>query len=301
MKSTLLAKCNICPRNCNINRRYQKGICGCGEQVLVNTYQLHYWEEPPISGTLGSGTIFFAGCNMNCVYCQNYIISQQIEGKPVSISRLVEIFYELQEKGAHNINLVTPTHFSLQIMEALSIARKNSLKIPVVWNSNAYEKLETLKLLEGLVDIYLPDFRYFDDSAAVKYSNAPNYPDFAKLAIKEMFRQVGHLQESGGVATKGLLIRILVLPGDIGNARKILKWIASNIDPACHISLMGQYYPAYRAKNFPELSRHLSVEEYREIASFAEHLGFCNGFFQEVGSSSEYTPNFKIDEKNDNE
>ncbi|MEM4248332.1 MAG: radical SAM protein [Candidatus Nanoarchaeia archaeon] len=290
-----MPKCNICPRNCNVDRKFQKGACKCGEQILVNTYQLHYWEEPPISAKHGSGTIFFAGCNMNCVYCQNYIISQQIEGEPVSISQLVKIFFELQEKGAHNINLVTPTHFSLQLKEALSIAKKDKLKIPVVWNSNAFEKVETLKLLEGLVDIYLPDFRYFDNSVALKYSNAPQYPEFAKLAIKEMFRQVGYLQENRGIAVKGILIRILVLPGDIGNAKEILKWIASNIGTESYISLMGQYYPTYRAKEFPELSRHLL--EYQDIADFAEKLGFCNGFFQEVGSSSEYTPNFKANEK----
>lgn len=288
-----LYDCKICPRECGVNRFEASGACLAGALVRVASYQLHLWEEPVISGIHGSGTIFFSGCNMHCVYCQNYEISQKIFGKELSIEELSDIMLELQDRGVHNINLVTPSHFTPQIRLAIIAAKKNGLSIPIVWNSNAYEKVETLKTIEGLVDIYMPDFRYAEIEAAIKYSQAIDYPHVAKIAIKEMFRQVGHLRIKNSVAEKGLLIRILVLPENIGGVDIILKWIAENIGKETYISLMGQYYPAYKAFKYQELSRGLKKEEYNFALHFLEQYAFKNGFTQDIGSDSSYTPNFK--------
>lgn len=288
-----LTTCVICPRDCGVDRQHQVGACGLGATLTVNCSQLHFGEEPVISGQRGSGTIFFAGCNLHCVYCQNYPISQEHRGSPCSVPELVAMMLDLQRQGAHNINLVTPTHFTPQIREALVLARDRGLKIPVVWNSNAYEKVETLKTLEGRVDIYLPDFRYFDEAAAVAYSAAPEYPEVAKSAILEMHRQVGRLTvDDNGLATRGLLIRVLVLPGNLGRADLILEWIAQELGSDTWVSLMGQYYPAGRASQFPELARPVGRAEYDALADRLEDLGLSNGFVQEVGSSAAYTPNF---------
>ncbi len=284
--------CEICPRNCRTDRAETTAFCLMPERAVVAHIQAHFWEEPPISGTKGSGTVFFSGCNMRCVYCQNHGISSTLCGKTTSDEMLAKLFLELMASGVHNINLVTPTHFSGRIATAIRIARKSGLSIPVIWNSNAYEKVETLKMLEGLVDIYLPDFRYFNDDAALRYSRAHSYSSFAKSAILEMFRQVSHLEIRDGVAVRGLLVRILVLPGDLNDCGEILKWIAQSIGVQCHISLMGQYYPAHLASEYPELNRQISQNEYEKIMDFALSLGFEDGYFQEVGSSSDWTPNF---------
>jgi len=287
-----LSNCRICPRNCGVDRRRQVGICGVGAEPKVNCKQLHHWEEPVISGRCGSGTIFFAGCNMKCVYCQNHAISQECRGRECSVAELAGMMLELQSQGAHNVNLVTPTQFTPSIRAALMLVRERELRIPVVWNSNAYEKVETLRSMSGLVDVYLPDFRYFDEAAAVAWSVAPGYPAAAQAAIREMQRQVGELMVVDGLVTRGLLIRILVLPGNLGRADLILDWIARELGNKTAISLMGQYYPAYRAGRHPELNRSLTPAEYEELADLLERYGFSNGYVQEVGSSADYTPDF---------
>jgi len=289
-----LKSCTICPRNCEIDRWFQKGYCKSGVNVKINLWQKHFGEEPVLSGSRGSGTIFFSNCNLGCVFCQNYQISQLGWGKEYSIGELADIMLELQESEAHNINLVSPTHYALQIREAIILAKEKGLKIPIVWNSNAYEKVETLSQLSGLVDIYLPDFKYFSDVSAKKYSDAENYPEIAKKAIKEMFRQVGHLQiDKNGIAVKGLLIRLLVLPENKNQTENILRWIAETLGKETYISLMSQYYPTYRASEFPEINRSLTPAEYQETVEILETLGFENGFVQELEITPEWTPRFK--------
>jgi putative pyruvate formate lyase activating enzyme len=293
MPNSLLSKCLICPRACGVDRHVQAGDCGSGATVRVNCSQLHFWEEPVISGSRGSGTVFFSGCNLRCVYCQNHAISQEHRGSSCSVDELAERMLDLQGQGAHNINLVTPTHFTPLIRDSLVLAKGNGLTVPIVWNSNAYETVETLRSLTGLVDLYLPDFRYFDDTAGRTYSDAPGYPECAKSAILEMFRQVGHLRVVDGVATGGLLIRILVLPGNVNRADRILAWIAEALGNETYLSLMGQYYPTYRAAEHPEINRPVGHAEYGALENLLEELGFDNGFVQEIGSSSDYTPDFR--------
>jgi putative pyruvate formate lyase activating enzyme len=293
MPNSLLSKCLICPRACGVDRHVQAGACGSGATLRVNCSQLHFWEEPVISGSRGSGTVFFSGCNLRCVYCQNYVISQEHRGSSCSVDELAERMLDLQGQGAHNINLVTPTHFTPLIRDSLVLAKGNGLTVPVVWNSNAYETVETLRSLTGLVDLYLPDFRYFDDTVGRTYSDAPGYPECAKSAILEMFRQVGHLRVVGGIATAGLLIRILVLPGNVNRADRILAWIAEALGNETYLSLMGQYYPTYHAAEHPEINRPVSHAEYGALEDLLEELGFDNGFVQEIGSSSDYTPDFR--------
>ncbi len=248
-----------------------------------------------VSGDRGSGTMFFSGCNMHCVYCQNHEISQKPAGREVDTDELAGIMLDLQGRGAHNVNLVTPTQFTPQIRLAIIEAKDRGLSIPVLWNSNAFEKAETLRSLEGIVDVFMPDFRYAMDDPAVKYSGAPGYAGIAKIAISEMFRQVGHLKTADGVVKKGLLVRVLVLPGNVGRAEHALEWIACEIGPETHVSLMGQYYPAYRAGEFPEINRGLSREEYAPAESALEKLGMENGFVQDIGSDSSFTPDFSPD------
>jgi putative pyruvate formate lyase activating enzyme len=293
MPDSLMSNCLLCPRTCGVDRHRQVGACGSGATVQVNCSQLHFWEEPVISGSRGSGTVFFSGCNLKCVYCQNHAISQEHRGTDCSVADLAGRMLDLQGQGAHNINLVTPTHFTPLVRESLILAKDRGLAIPVVWNSSAYETVETLRSLTGLVDIYLPDFRYFDDTAAMTYSDAPRYPEFAKSAILEMFRQVGHLRTFDDLATGGLLIRILVLPGNLNRADQILAWIARELGNETCISLMGQYYPTYRAAEHPEINRPVEPAEYATLEALLEDLGFANGFVQEIGSSADYTPNFR--------
>ncbi len=290
-------ECNICPGKCNVNRAEKRGICGCSDKVKVNIYQLHYGEEPVISGSNGSGTIFFSGCNLGCVFCQNYTISQLGNGSEYSIDELSKMMLSLQAKKAHNINLVTPTHFTPQIKEAIIAAKQNGLTIPIAWNTNAYEEVDTLKTVEGLADIYMPDFKYFNRDMSFKYSGAKDYPDKAKEAIKEMFRQAGHLKVKNGIAYKGLLIRLLVLPGNLNSVELIIKWINDNIGNETFISLMGQYYPAHKANNFKELSRGITSREYEFASEQLEKYGFENGFLQDISSDPGWTPDFEISEE----
>ncbi|RKL61332.1 radical SAM protein [Thermoanaerobacteraceae bacterium SP2] len=293
----LLEKCNLCPRQCGVNRLAgQTGVCRAAGEVMVAKAFAHKWEEPCISGEKGSGTVFFTHCNIRCIFCQNFRISQEGFGKAVTIDELAGIFLKLQQKGVHNINLVTPTIYTPQIIETIKLAKSLGLSLPIVWNSNAYENVETLKTLTGLVDVYLPDLKYFDDSTAIKYSGAPNYFDTATRAIMEMFSQVGEpIFDDNGIIKKGLIIRHLVLPGHKEDSKKILKWISENLPKGVYTSLMSQYMPYYKAESRPEINRRLSAAEYDEVIEYFFNLGLENGFMQEEGAASEeYVPNFDL-------
>ena len=296
MELELLEKCAICPHNCGINRlNNQIGRCKSKDTVKVALYSTHDFEEPCISGKKGSGTVFFSNCNMNCVFCQNYEISQQGKGKEISIQELAEIFIKQQEKDVENINLVTPTSYVPQIIEAIKIAREAGLKIPIVYNTNGYEKVETLKMLEGYIDIYLPDLKYSDDLLAKRLSKVDNYFEIATNAIKEMHRQVGQpVFNEDGIMQKGMIIRHLVLPNHILNSRRVLKWINDNMNDV-YVSVMAQYFPTYKAKEDEELSRKLTKEEYEEIENYLYELEIENGYIQELGEhEEEYVPKWEI-------
>lgn len=278
----LLSSCEVCPHKCRVNRlKGEQGICRSGEEVIVSSYNAHFGEEPPLVGNFGSGTIFFTNCNLKCVYCQNYPISQLGNGNKVSLSELAKIMLALQKRKCRNINLVTPTHFVPQILKSLKLAIKIGLHIPIVYNTSGYDSVNTLKLLDGIVDIYLPDARYADNEIARKYSSAPDYFEIMKKALKEMHRQVGDLSLNRmGVAHSGLIVRHLVLPEGLSDTRKIMRFIAREISPHTYISLMAQYFPAYQAEQFPLLSRRINREEYREALRAFEEEGLGNGWFQ---------------------
>ncbi len=290
-------KCNICPHECNCNRKQGKlGRCKATDKIRIALYSTHDFEEPCISGKHGSGTVFFSNCNLNCKYCQNYEISQQGKGKDITIEELAEIFLIQQKKGVENINLVTPTSYTYQIIEAIKIAKKKGLTIPILYNTNAYEKVETLKQLEGYIDIYLPDLKYAKNDLGEKISNVKNYFEIATKAIKEMVRQVGvpKLDEDGKMK-KGVMIRHLVLPNQINNSKKVLKWIKENMPKDIYISVMAQYFPTYRAKEIEELNRKLTKEEWKEIEDYIEELEMENGYVQELGEhEEEYVPNWEF-------
>ena len=286
-------KCNLCPRLCNADRINSVGFCMCKNNAVVSKYMLHHWEEPPISGTRGSGAIFFSGCTLKCVFCQNRDISRQPKGKAVTVSQLADIFLELQDMGAHNINLVTPTHFTPQIITALESV-KHKLNIPVVYNTSGYEKIETLKNLDGLVDVYLPDFKYFDSGLSKKYSNAADYFDVAIKAVQEMYRQTGKYQENReGLTEKGLIIRHLVLPGCRHDSVKVLEAI-NDILPVkdIRLSLMSQFTPDFVSAEYKELSRKITTFEYNFVLNKAIDLGFSGFFQQKDSASAKYTPDF---------
>lgn len=287
--------CTICPHNCNVDRINKLGVCQAPDNFKIAHIQLHHWEEPCISGTNGSGTIFFSNCNLKCVYCQNFEISQQSKGKIVSENEFIDLCIKLKNQGAHNINLVTPTCYSHLLIDVLPKV-KAITKLPIIWNSNAYEKTNTLKQLNGLIDVYLPDFKYFNDNMAIEYSRAKNYYKTALNAIKEMLDQVGKVKlNENGLIQKGLIIRHLVLPSHINDSKKIFKTIKDNFGDRAWVSLMSQYYPAYQAKNFPEINRLLTQTEYNEIKSYYEELNFSGGYFQELDSADKsYTPIFDI-------
>ena len=297
----ILSSCAICPRKCRVNRlKDQKGFCKTGEKARVYSFMAHHGEEPPVSGKRGSGTIFFSFCNMACVYCQNFEFSQQGgEGKEVTSEELANIMLELQGFGCHNINLVSPTHVMPQILQALKSAIKSGLNIPLVYNSGGYELAEIIRLMDGLIDIYLPDMRYADNETAKKYSSANDYPEYNRQAVKEMHRQSGTAEINGsGIMTKGLIIRHLVLPGDISGTDKIMKFISEELSPETYISLMSQYFPCYKSGDFPELSRRISLEEYESAQTIMEKYGLHNGWIQEAGGLDRYAginikPNLK--------
>ena len=292
-----LAKCEICPHKCRIDRtKNQIGRCKSTDKVKIALYSIHDFEEPCISGKNGSGTVFFSNCNMNCIYCQNYEISQEGRGKEISIEELADIFIEQQNRNVENINLVTPTSYVLQIIEAIKIAKSNGLKIPIVYNTNGYERVETLKLLKGYIDIYLPDLKYYEDKIGKKYSKIDNYFEIATKAIQEMYRQVGAPKlDERGIIKKGLMIRHLVLPNNIENSKKVLKWIKENIDENVYIDIMAQYFPTYKAKESLELNRKLTKEEYEEIEQYVYELDIKNGYMQELGEhEEEYVPKWEF-------
>ena len=291
-----LDKCTICPHKCGINRNEgQIGRCKASEKIKIALYSTHNFEEPCISGENGSGTVFFSNCNLNCVYCQNYEISQQGKGKEITIEELAKIFLEQQSKNVENINLVTPTSYTFQIIEAIKIARENGLKIPIVYNTNGYETVETIRKLDGYVDIYLPDLKYAENEKAYKYSKIENYFEIATNAIKEMVRQAGKPEfDENGIMKKGVMIRHLVLPENVENSKKVLKWINDNLKDYVYISVMAQYFPTYKAKNdekYKELNRKLTENEWKQIEYYIDFLGFENGFVQELGEhEEEYVP-----------
>lgn len=297
-----LEKCKICPHNCGVNRLNGNiGRCKSNGNIKLAMASIHNFEEPCISGENGSGTVFFSNCNMNCVFCQNYKISQQGLGREISIEELAEIFIDEQNKNAENINLVTPTMYVYHIIEAIKIAKNKGLKIPIVYNSNGYENVETIKKLDGYIDIYLPDLKYYDDDLAFKYSGVKNYFENATSAIKEMYNQVGNpVLDENGMMKKGLIIRHLVLPNNLQNSKDVLKWVNDNIDKNVFVSVMAQYFPTNRAKEFPEINRKLTKEEYEEIENYLYSLDLDNGYIQELGEhEEEYVPDFEGGFKNE--
>jgi len=293
----LLEKCELCPRKCGVNRlSNQRGYCRAGYLVKAAKAMLHKWEEPCISSGEGSGAVFFSGCNLSCVFCQNNDISQGNEGKEISLERLSQIYLELQDNGASNINLVSPTHYIPQVIKSIENARINGLKLPVVYNSNGYENVEILKYLHGVVDIYLPDIKYYSDRFSLKYSNAKDYFKYTSLSILEMYNQVGVPVIENGIIKKGLIVRHLLLPNLLSESKKILDWIAENLPHDIYISLMSQYVPMYKADIYPEINRKVSKKSYEWLVDYALSLGLDNGFIQEFDSAEDaYTPKFNLD------
>lgn len=279
-----LDRCNICPHNCNINRNVGKiGRCRAIDKIKIALYSTHNFEEPCVSGEKGSGTVFFSNCNLNCVFCQNYEISQLGKGKEITIEDLANIFLKQQEKGVENINLVTPTSYVPQIIEAIKIAKKEGLNLPIIYNTNGYENIETIKMLEGYVDIYLPDLKYAENKLAKEYSKIDNYFEIATDAIIEMVKQVGIPKlDERGIMKKGVMVRHLVLPNNIENSKEVLKWLVKNLPKEIYISVMAQYFPTYKAKEIKEINRKLTNEEWREIEDYIQYLGIKNGYVQEL-------------------
>ena len=291
-----LEQCTICPHNCKIDRKNgQVGRCKSKDTVKIALYSTHNFEEPCISGEKGSGTVFFSNCNLNCVFCQNYEISQEGKGTEITINRLAEIFLEQQEKDVENINLVTPTSYVPQIIEAIKLARKQGLKLPIVYNTNGYEKVETLKMLEGYIDIYLPDLKYSDNKLAKRLSKVDNYFEITTEALKEMYRQTGKaIFDDRGIMKKGMIIRHLVLPNHILNSRRVLKWINDNMNDV-YVSIMAQYFPTYKAKEIEDINRKLKKEEYEQIEKYLYRLNLENGYIQELGEhEEEYVPKWEM-------
>ena len=287
-----LEKCEICPHNCKVNRvQGQIGRCKCNDKIKIALVSTHEYEEPCISGKNGSGTVFFSNCNLNCMYCQNYEISQLGKGREITIEELADIFIKQQEKGVNNINLVTPTMYAYQIIEAIKIARKNGLNLPIIYNTNGYEKVETIKALDGYIDVYLPDLKYYSDILSKKYSNVDKYFEIATKAIKEMYKQVGQaIFNEEGIIQKGVIIRHLVLPNHLQNTKHILKWIKENLGDI-YVSIMAQYFPTYKAKGDSLIGRKLTQKEYKEIENFLYTLDLQNGYIQELGEhEEEYVP-----------
>lgn len=288
-------KCDQCPRYCSVDRtKGEPGFCRKGALPEVSMADLHFWEEPCISGTHGSGAVFFSGCNLSCVFCQNYKISQSGSGREYSPEELASLFITLERRGAHNINLVSPTQFASKIAEAITLARNIGIRVPFVYNSNGYDSMETLKNMDGLIDVYLPDLKYFSDDAAMKYSSAPSYFEHGSKAVLEMARQVGIPKfDHNGIIRKGLIIRHLVLPGQVQDTKRILHWIKDNMPRGTYVSLMAQYCPVHKATQYPELNRALTKREYEDAVNELYDLELENGYIQEISSASpEYIPEF---------
>lgn len=286
---SLLAACRVCPRECGVNRlEGELGICKAGLDPVVASCAVHFGEEPPISGTRGSGTVFFSHCNMKCIYCQNYPISQLGVGRRMTTADLADRMLGLQDRGVHNINFVTPSHYIPQLIRAVAEAAAKGLYIPIVYNTSGYDSVEALRLLEGVVDIYLPDMRYIDDAVAVRLSSAPDYRAKDRAAIAEMFRQVGLLQvDADGVAERGLVIRHMILPGGLSGTAEAMRFVRDEISPDAHISLMGQYFPAYKAVGHEEIGQKTTDDEYDAAFSAMTAAGLENGWVQEREETEE--------------
>lgn len=286
-----MATCNICPRKCNVDRTLKTGVCGVSDTLKIARAAAHFWEEPCISGTGGSGTVFFSGCNMKCVFCQNYEISTGCFGKEITTDRLCEIYKELIDSGVHNINLVTPTHYAEKILRSL----RESLSVPVVYNSSGYDSVDTLRKFEGKIQIYLPDMKYMDSSLAKKYSLAPDYPEKAKDAIREMFRQTGEaVFDEDGIMQKGVVIRHMMLPGETENTLDVIDWVSSEFGDKVVFSLMSQFTPNKNC-SIPELQKTVSEEEYNKAVDYMYLCGMENAYVQDFSSAKkEYTPPFDL-------
>lgn len=289
-----MEKCNICPRKCNIDRTIYKGYCGMDDTLVVARAALHMWEEECISGKEGSGAVFFAGCNLRCVFCQNRNISKNGAGKTITVDRLADIFCELQKKGANNINLVTPTHYTKQIMAALDIAKDKGLNIPVVYNCGGYESVDTIKELKGYVDIFLPDFKYVDKNISKKYSNCEDYFDVAKKGLAAMYEIVGNPQfDERGMMKKGVIVRHLMLPGHVKDSKSVLKYLHETYGNNIYISIMSQYTPLVDKDKYKEIARKLYPAEYKRLVDYAIDIGIVNGFVQEGDVADEsFIPEF---------
>ena len=292
----ILKKCTLCPRNCGINRYKKVGVCGASQNIKVAHYSLHEWEEPVISVTNGSGTIFFSHCNLKCIFCQNKRISTLGYGKEITGERFSEICLELQKMGAHNINLVTPTHYVPQIVTELKKIKNKELKIPVVYNTSSYENVETIKLLDNIVDIYLADLKYYDNSLGEKYSHCSNYFEVATNAIDEMYKQVGKCVIKNDLMTRGLIVRVLILPGHADDAIKIIEYLYNKYGDNIWISIMNQFTPCNLIFEYDNLNREITDDEYNMVVHYACDLGVVNAFIQTGGTASEsFIPKFDCD------
>jgi len=275
----LLESCRVCPRRCGVNRlNDERGFCEMGKDFMISSYGPHFGEEPELVGKGGSGTIFLTSCNLGCMFCQNYTISHLKDGEAVAKGKFVDIMFALEATGCHNINFVTPTHFGPQILEAIITARKRGLRVPFVYNCGGYESLEMLKLFDGLIEIYMPDFKYSDSKVAKELANAPDYFEICKAAIKEMHRQVGDLTVESGIAVKGLLVRHLVMQYDLAGTEEIMRFLAEEISKDTYVNIMDQYYPAYQAKTHPKLNRRITATEYDKAVTIARSHGLHRGF-----------------------
>lgn len=286
--------CNLCPRECSVERNVKKGFCSSTEEVRVSRAALHMWEEPCICGDRGSGTVFFTGCNLRCVFCQNHSISSGDKGVAIDPESLARIYLALEREGAQNINLVTGAHFILQIAESIEIAKKEGIKIPFVYNTSAYEYPQSLKILDGLVDIYMPDFKFYNSKTALEYSKAPDYPDIAKNAIEEMVRQQRNLRfDPEGILEKGVIIRHLLLPGHVYEAKQIMKYLWTTYSDSVLYSIMSQYTPMAKCEGFSHLQRKVRGKEYDSLVDYCLELGMENAYIQEGSAATEsFIPDF---------
>lgn len=294
---SMLSPCALCPRQCGVDRvSGQRGFCGAGQDMKIAHFGPHFGEEPPITGTKGSGNVFFSFCNLRCIFCQNHQISHDGYGKPVSVEGLVSLFFSLRSTGCHNINLVSPTPYVPFIAPAIVEARQKDLGLPFIYNTNAYDSVETLKALEGLIDIYLPDFKYWSGPVACRLSHASDsapYPQAARAAILEMKRQVGDLVVEDGIAKRGIIVRHLVLPGGLAGSRQVFDWIGENLGRSTWIGLMSQYLPLYRSGDYPVLARRIRQDEYDSVVAHLIDKGFENVFIQELESAPFFVPDFR--------
>jgi putative pyruvate formate lyase activating enzyme len=288
--------CNQCARFCNVNRDENKGFCNAENKIVYHSYLKHFGEEPPISGKNGSGTVFFSGCSLKCVFCQNHQISYKVKGLTVSTDQLSEIFLSLQAENAHNINLVTPTHFSTKIYNSLLKAKKNGLNIPVIYNTSGFDSIETLNLIDEVIDIYIPDFKFITPQLSLKYCNTDKYPKAVKQNIKFMLKKKKNLKIKNGLAVTGVLIRHLVMPNLLKNTFAIIEYLFNEYGPELYLSIMSQYNPVHLADQYPEINRKVSIKEYESVIDFLIKKNFTNVFLQELSSSDEYLPDF--DNKN---